>query len=219
MAKIKIGNVRTPIEYLKQFFAPAGFGLGASGKRLNDADDLDTTWQSGWYRWSDKVPNNAPSINTKNMYGYMRVDGVDEKTFVQTVYSVLGDSKGLAVTRNVTEGVFGEWEYINPPMVFNKEYRTTERRNGMPVYRKVVTYKPDATISGSFVVPHGIDNFDALVDVFATINATIPLPLTDNNYTTAVKSVESSGIHVSNSNPYFDQNYIWYFYLAYTKKD
>ena len=30
MARVKIGNVRTPVDYLKQFFAPAGFGLGTT---------------------------------------------------------------------------------------------------------------------------------------------------------------------------------------------
>ena len=209
MAKIKIGNVRTPVEYLKQFFAPEGYGLGTVGGESKWNGDADTLTSQGWHRLEAGTTNGVGSSAS------LRVDGYITTGLTQTAYT----RTGFIMQRTCKDGTWDEWEWVNPPMVFNKEYRTTERRNGMPVYRKVVTYKPDATISGSFVVPHGIDNFDALVDAFATINATIPLPLTENNYTTALRSVESSGIHVSNSNPYFDQNYIWYFYLAYTKKD
>lgn len=216
MARIKIGNVRTPIEYLKKFFAPAGYGLGED-LPIVDTAGLDNWTSSGWCIYYDAI-NTDSTLGTSAFVNCKGNNSAITSAVVQEAYQK--DGYGVKIlTRVYIDGEWKPWEWVNPPMVFNKEYRTTERRNGMPVYRKVVTYKPEATISGSFVVPHGIDNFDALVDAFATINATIPLPLTDNNYTTAVKSVESSGIQVSNTNPYFDQNYIWYFYLAYTKKD
>lgn len=216
MAKIKIGNVRTPIEYLKQFFAPAGYGLGED-LPIVDKEGLDNWTRSGWCIYYDAI-NPDSTLGGSAFVNCKGNNASITGAVIQEAYQQDGYGAKI-LTRAQIGGEWKPWEWVNPPMVFNKEYRTTERRNGMPVYRKVVTYKPEATISGSFVVPHGIDNFDALVDAFATINATIPLPLTDNNYTTAVKSVESSGIHISNSNPYFDQNYIWYFYLAYTKKD
>ena len=214
MARIKIGNVRTPVDYLKQIFAPAGYGWG-EGKPAAQFNEINVNRTAVFVASGEDMPTNdsvwqcefyATSSDGNGNYGHM----------VATCQS--GVAQGCCCIRLKENGVYGEWEWFNPPMVFGKEYRTTERRNGMPVYRKLVTYKPDSTISGSFVVPHGIDNFDALVDAFATINATIPLPLAENNYTTALKTVESSGIQVSNNNPYFDQNYIWYFYLSYTKK-
>ena len=159
MARLKIGNVFPPVAYLLKHCAPAGYGLGASAKILSDADDLDTVWQSGWYRWGESVPNNAPMLKGSKTYGYMRVDGSNEGTFFQTVYSVRGESRGLSVKRDVTEGSAGEWEFINPPMQPGVEYRTTERWNGKPVYIKAVDLGnlPDAAntmgsawVDGSF---------------------------------------------------------------------
>lgn len=36
--------------------------------------------------------------------------------------------------------LWGEWEYENPPMVEDVEYRTTERFNGKPVYTKLINF-------------------------------------------------------------------------------
>ena len=114
----------------------------------------------------------------------------------------------------VTDGVV---EWLNPPMLLGEEYRTTERWNGKVVYRKAISWTSTGTIAGSFTVPHGISNFDKLVECFATLNKTMLLPYEDANYSARVSKVDSSGISVANSNPYFDQNYTWYFELAYTK--
>jgi hypothetical protein len=70
------------------------------------------------------------------------VDGSDEGSFTQTAHSVFGDARGLTVRRSVTEGVVGEWEFINPPMVAGEEYRTTERWKGKAVYTKLVNFTP-----------------------------------------------------------------------------
>jgi hypothetical protein len=40
----------------------------------------------------------------------------------------------------VVGGYFKAWEYENPPMEVGKEYRTTERWNGMPVYKTLVDF-------------------------------------------------------------------------------
>lgn len=40
--------------------------------------------------------------------------------------------------RDKVGGVWGEWEYENPPMFLGVEYRTTERHNGKVVYTKLV---------------------------------------------------------------------------------
>jgi hypothetical protein len=217
MARIKIGNVRTPIDYLKQYFAPAGFGLGASGKMLKNTDDLNTIWQSGWYRWGDSVPANAPVFLTSNKYSYMRVDGTDEKTFTQTAYSVFGDAKGIFMTRNITENVVDEWAFVNPPMKVGVEYRTTEWYKSKPVYRKIVAYNLPASTNTDFSVPHGISNFDTLVRQTASVGAGIPLPYTHSGNTTSVKEMDATNVKVSNTGQSWDSSYTWNFYLYYTK--
>jgi hypothetical protein len=159
MAKVKIGNVYPSDDYLLDRCAPTGYGLGDSAPLLTSANDLNTICQSGWYRWGDSAPNNAPVIKRSNKYGYMRVDGSDEGTFTQTVYSVFGDARGLSVTRCITEGVVSEWEWVNPPMEIGVEYRTTEQWQGKPVYYKVVDFGglPNATTA---VVPIGVENIE-----------------------------------------------------------
>lgn len=47
----------------------------------------------------------------------------------------------IAVRKSIdraTGVVWGEWEWVNPPMQLGVEYRTTERYLGKPVYVKVV---------------------------------------------------------------------------------
>ena len=56
----------------------------------------------------------------------IEVNGSDTRATVN-VWKQLDGQGGLKWT-------WGEWEYINPPMVYGVEYRTTERNNGLPVY-------------------------------------------------------------------------------------
>ena len=69
--------------------APAGYGLGTNAKKLTSADDLDNVWQSGNYWWDSDIPVNAPVFDsyTNGMFSFMRVDGLAEGTFKQTVWS------------------------------------------------------------------------------------------------------------------------------------
>ena len=41
---------------------------------------------------------------------------------------------------NADNDVWGEWEWVNPPMELGVEYRTTERYMGKPVYVKLVDF-------------------------------------------------------------------------------
>ena len=74
MARIKIGNVRTPIDYLKQHFAPAGYGLGASAVLLTSKDDVNTIKVNGWYYWNaDNKPANVPATPATGYLQAMQV--------------------------------------------------------------------------------------------------------------------------------------------------
>ena len=158
MAKVKIGNVFPPDAYLLQRCAPAGFGIGQTKtKELTTADDLDIVKKSGWYRWGEQPPTNAPAFaNDSNKYTAMRVDGCDEKNFKQTLISLFGNGYNLEITRQIQDGVYGEWEWPNPPMIKNTEYRTTERWNGLPVYAQMIRLESMPNAS-QVVTAHGIE--------------------------------------------------------------
>lgn len=132
MRRIKIGNVRTPVDYLKQFFAPAGYGLGSFGVSTSD---LDTNTKSGCYSFTDGCKN-APCS-----YGVALVLNRYDVDIVQIVFNVSMKSgyEGGSIARRVyVEAEWSEWEYFNPPTQPGVEYRTTERWMGKTVYTKLI---------------------------------------------------------------------------------
>lgn len=69
----------------------------------------------------------------------------------------------------------GATEWFNPPMVAGVEYRTTERYNDKPVYRKLVTYSYSGQMGSSssntdFTIPHGISNLSKALRCDTSIN-------------------------------------------------
>ena len=113
--------------------APAGYGLGAGGKAIASGDNLNNYKVGGFYQFTSGVAN-APTN-----YGMMLVipgTGYLNDTF-QYVFSRY-PTNNMAI-RQLFEGTWGAWEWVNPPMELGKEYRTTERYNGKPVYVKVAS--------------------------------------------------------------------------------
>ena len=112
--------------------APAGFGLGHSV--TVDAPivgDLDSITLTGWYYGVPVINGftfgNTPIMHVAFGYGFAS----------QTAYLIdaaSGFGKQLLLYRTQEAGVWGPWEWINPPMTLGVEYRTTERFNGKPVY-------------------------------------------------------------------------------------
>lgn len=80
------------------------------------------------------------TVNTEGMPdgwggGPLFVMAVDENRAIQTIYS---NNLSQHCVRSYLDGVWGEWEYTQPPMVTGVEYRITERRNKKPVYTMLV---------------------------------------------------------------------------------
>lgn len=117
--------------------APGGFGLGGNAKWLTEADDVNAISESGWYAWdSPHTPKNAINVAYSSI---MRVDAQNKVVNSKTIYGVVNAKPYPIVVRNMTYGSFvGEWEYENPPMNLNVEYRTTERYLSKPVYVKTI---------------------------------------------------------------------------------
>ena len=131
--------------------APAGYGWGEgrpsshfTANNVNrtavfvsageDMPTNDSTWLCEFY---------ATSSDGSGNYGHM----------VATCQG--GIAKGCICYRLRENGVYGEWEWLNPPMAPGVEYRTTERFDGKPVYAKRIYfgYLPNNTAAN---VPHGI---------------------------------------------------------------
>ena len=113
--------------------APDGFGLGLQNVELTSNDNLDNVTGNGWYHWGSAKPVNTPAlINAASGAEYCAMFVIGS---VQIVFSY-NDRNNMAMRSKNSEG-WTPWEYINPPLKLGKEYRTTERYNGAPVYVKM----------------------------------------------------------------------------------
>lgn len=109
--------------------APSGFGLGSdTGYTITATDDLDTIIKNGVYQWGDYLPKNAPT-----RYCKMRV-WCGAGWASQETMSAYASEKDSIRRRVFNNGAWGPWDWVNPPMLLDVEYRTTERYLGKPVY-------------------------------------------------------------------------------------
>ncbi len=114
-------------------YAPSGYGLGENEGR--NIIDLNTATKVGFYMTAGEKTENAPDMAMKYSAFLVQRRG---RYVYQTLYSADGYADIVMVTRCSKDGgtTWKEWEYINPPMKENTEYRTTERMNGKAVYKK-----------------------------------------------------------------------------------
>lgn len=111
--------------------APAGYGLGSiSGSTAYR--DANAMMYNGWYLC--RSVDNTPFI-----YGWIVVDAYDSSNVWQTFYSAM-HSVPVALSRCKIAGEWSEWEWKNPLFEKEKEYRTTERRYGKPIYKKFIEF-------------------------------------------------------------------------------
>lgn len=138
-------------------FAPAGYGFGESivTKAVSDCDDARLT---GLYKVNANSAHSPISVEA-----FMDVKSYSNNSKVQKIITN-GTAVPVYATRIMSGGVWGDWEYINPPLTLGVEYRTTERYLGEPVYKKAVDFGalPNAT---NKIVSHGISNVGVMLDV------------------------------------------------------
>lgn len=116
--------------------APGGYGLGVYGATLPAVLDVDSATNIGWYYINASSANNPIGVG-----GVLRVESVNGNAVVQTLFSGSYSTKYTALLqRDRLQGVWQEWEWVNPPMVLATEYRTTERWNGKAVYTKLIDF-------------------------------------------------------------------------------
>lgn len=101
-----------------------GFGLGdVQGKTINSLEEITGY---GFFR----IPSESGiAPDTSSNWGAIYVgSNLKYGTLIAS-----RNKQGL-VFKTVEAGVWGEWEWLNPPMQLGVEYRTTERYLGKPVY-------------------------------------------------------------------------------------
>lgn len=140
MARVKIGNVYPTDEYLLSRCAPAGYGLGSTAVKLSQKDNLNTIKQNGWYYWDDNnKPANVPTTACTTYLQAMRVWTTAGGATCQELVDISGSTyQGCKMQRTIYIDTVFEWEWINPPMMKDYEFRTTERFNNHPVYTMLV---------------------------------------------------------------------------------
>lgn len=127
--------------------APAGYGLGESDLPiLSTVEEADALTKNGIAHYS----NATTSLfgDESDVFGRYAIivtysqNGTDK---VQDAYCYGQSAYGYVVVRRGMNlyHVWQGWEWVNPPLVTGKEYRTTQRVNNKAVYQ---TYKSDGVI-------------------------------------------------------------------------
>jgi hypothetical protein len=201
-------------EYVNANFAPSGYGLGGDCRYL---DNWENATKNGFYYSYSGLPNGYEGMTFQgyaiNYNGYIILD------IWQTGAGF--DNVHLFRKYNANTQAWGEWEFVNPPMIPGVEYRTTERWNGKAVYRKLITYTTNGTVgnTSSIVdinIPHGISNLDFLLSGTGTNGANL-IPNISANYGGSIVNKHNAGSIIWRLNKDTWSGTI-YFELRYTKK-
>ena len=137
MARVKIGNVRQPIDYLKQFFAPVGYT--ASYYTAGTNEDIDSVLKSaiGKLKSFEKCYIDLAVVHSELDLPSDNWMCLLERSFDNECIITATNRYHIA-KRFYQAGVFANWLWLNPPMFLGVEYCTTERWNDRPVYTMLV---------------------------------------------------------------------------------
>jgi hypothetical protein len=127
VASNKYGNV--VLSAIDVEAAPYGYGLGdrSDMTALMSMNELNEAVEPGWYRVYFSV------FGFSN--GILRIDANESIISKTLIGRINGNS--VQLIHNSTDGVTGEWEWVNPPFEADEEYRTTERIDNKAVYKKI----------------------------------------------------------------------------------
>lgn len=191
-------------------------GLGRNGKSVDTLDDAKTF---GLYMSNVGVP----PIEGKVYWVCLVMPHNTDQTMMQIAYRSTSNPTQFA-TRRMTNGVWDEWEYINPPMYAGVEYRTAERWGNKPVYRKRIVFtSSNIGVDGKtddLNIPHGITGIGDIVRVDGKLivsTGVYQLPyLSSTGGLTLVNSVGNANVVVRHQGTW-NGDRTWTINLAYTK--
>lgn len=151
--------------------APDGFGLGIDCGGNVPGGDINNATKNGWYSLAG-TELNAPTVDdgVQSVTGAMLFVQSSRSDRSKVQWMTIGNAGffGYTLRRyyNPTSTEWSSWEWLNPPMQTGVEYRTTERRNGKPVYAKLIDFGSLPNISRK-TISHNIQNVQSIVDIMA----------------------------------------------------
>ena len=112
--------------------APGGHGLGDTATL---ASDCNTAIVNGWY-YANATTENKPTTFTSTNCAFFVV-----ARNASQIYQYFYHPSDGGVLQRYTANGGSTWteEWLNPPMVADVEYRTTERMNGKAVYKRITS--------------------------------------------------------------------------------
>lgn len=168
-------------------------------KLLTSSDNLDTLKTNGWYYINKSTPpSGSMPYDLCSRALYIRVWANNGSACVQeAVDMITGYSSCGATLRRVVYGsTVTPWEWVNPPMELDVEYRTTERFLGKPVYVKVLDIDALAN-DGIKDVRHSISDIDHPICAHGITSDGYSLPyIDDTDEVVLTLSFTRTDIHV-----------------------
>ena len=139
-----------------------------------------------------------------------------------TFEAVSAYAYGSKIFKNKIDGEWIPVEWENPPLIVGVEYRTTERWYGKSVYRKIVKYVNESTISGSGIVsiPHGVTDIDKTLGVEISVKTDgYNIPYIGANESTSINGCSATSIDLKTTgDTSWSAHRDWYFDMKYVKK-
>jgi len=164
-------------------FAPAGYGsAGETLAKIGIGASTEAEFNTQLSTFFQTLPNR--SFSAVCIYPDWLSDGT---AYLGIIFKAGASYGSLVVMPNYNLGndihgvkrlinnVWSPYEWVNPPLTVDTEYRTTERYNGKPVYVQVFTI-PSSVRGARTVYDKTITNFGLLVDVKATIHNAWNMP-------------------------------------------
>lgn len=173
--------------------APAGYGLGANGatdataytevgKVLADA--LDTT---GIYWFADNEYANRIGNSDRGILVHYQHSLYNTVAADQIFYPAYNCNSGHLERKKLSGTDYWQpWDWVDPPMSVDVEYRTTERWYGRPVFTQLVDcmFGPNKAITETQIkVPEGSYFERAVFCSVHGANSSIVLPVMGNDVT------------------------------------
>ena len=188
------------------------FGMPVGEIKLIGAEhDFNFCVNGGVYYFNYAKHSNSPNGGSIN--GFLEVQGHHGADITMQTFYEIGSNTDTGTTvyfRKQKDNQWSEWECLNPPMVANVEYRTTERFLGKPVYTKM------------WMVSEGVKEINAGIGEFA-VSCVVELRGM-GCFEGMWKNLSGSGI--GNYADLFDKIYLgdgvptaqqWYIVMKYTK--
>ena len=151
------------------YAAPSGYGLGTNSIKIATSSALDAVSGCGFVGLATNII--AP---TRGGWGYTVLN--ENGTYgTQVVYSI----DGWELKRTKAAGVWGEWEWVTPPLLDGEEYRVVERLNGNVLYKKRINFGDAPAVGTSKTVEaiSGTGNIVAIEGIARSSDQLVARPL------------------------------------------